>query len=96
MPPLATSGPRGLVLVASGTGRRNARHHLLASVIACFLKLGKVFAECPKKVLGKELFAECFLPNVTLDKGFIECKIDFAECLRHSVKNAISVVDGPG
>jgi hypothetical protein len=49
-----------------------------------------------KKVLGKELFAECFFPNVTLDKGFTECKIDFAECLRHSVKNTISVVDGPG
>jgi hypothetical protein len=38
----------------------------------CFSTLGKVFAECPKKILGKELFA---------DKIFAECKIAFAECL---------------
>jgi hypothetical protein len=54
-------------------------------------------AECPKKVLGKEpfadkIFAECSLPSVTLGKGFAECKISFAECLRHSAKNAIPVV----
>jgi hypothetical protein len=68
----------------------------------CFLTLGKVFAECPKKVLGKELFAdeifaECSLSSVTLGKGFAECKIVFAECLRHSrhsAKNAIPVVKG--
>jgi hypothetical protein len=58
----------------------------------CFLTLGKVFAECPKKVLGKEsftdeIFAECSLPSVTLGKGFAECKIDFT-----STKNAIPVV----
>jgi hypothetical protein len=63
----------------------------------CFLTLGKVFAECPKKVLGKEPFADevfvlCSLPSVTLDKAFTECKIAFAECLRHSAKNAIPVV----
>jgi hypothetical protein len=59
----------------------------------CFLTLGKVFAECPKKALGKEpfadeIFAECSLPSVTLGKGFAECKIAFAE----SAKNAIPVV----
>jgi hypothetical protein len=54
----------------------------------CFLTLGKDFAECPKKALGKEPFAECSLPSVTL----AECKIAFAECLRHSAKNAIPVV----
>jgi hypothetical protein len=32
------------------------------------------------------------LPSVTLGKGFAECKIAFAECLRHSAKNAIPVV----
>jgi hypothetical protein len=63
----------------------------------CFLTLDKVFAECPKKVLGKEpfadeIFAECSLPSVTLGKGFTECKIAFAECLRHSAKNVIPVV----
>ena len=63
----------------------------------CFLTLGKVFAECPKKALGKEpfadeIFAECSLPSVTLGKAFAECKIAFAECLRHSAKNAIPVV----
>jgi hypothetical protein len=43
----------------------------------CFLTLGKVFAECPKKELGKkpfadEIFAECSLPSVTLGKAFAE------------------------
>jgi hypothetical protein len=52
------------------------------------LPLGKVFAECPKKLLDKEpfadkKFAECSLPSVTLGKGFAECKIVFAECFRH-------------
>jgi hypothetical protein len=36
-----------------------------------------------KKALGKEPFA---------DEIFAECKIAFAECLRHSAKNAIPVV----
>jgi hypothetical protein len=58
----------------------------------CFLTLGKVFAECPKKALGKEIFAECSLSSVTLGKAFAEYKIAFAECLRHSAKNAIPVV----
>jgi hypothetical protein len=59
-----------------------------------------------KKVLGKEpfadeIFVECFLPSVTLGKGFAgkgfaECKIVFAECLRHSAKNAIPVVTVEG
>jgi hypothetical protein len=53
------------------------------------LTLGKVFAECPKKALGKEpfadeIFAECSLPSVTLDKAFAECKIAFAECLQRT------------
>jgi hypothetical protein len=53
-----------------------------------FLALGKVFAECPKKVLlsvllfADEIFVEYSLPSVT-----------FAECLRHSAKNAIPVVN---
>jgi hypothetical protein len=50
-----------------------------------------------KKVFGKEpfadeIFVECSLPSVTLGKGFAECKIAFAECHRHSAKNAIPVV----
>jgi hypothetical protein len=50
-----------------------------------------------KKTLGKEpfadeIFAECSLPSVTLGKAFAVCKIAFAECLRHSAKNAIPVV----
>jgi hypothetical protein len=37
-----------------------------------------LFVECPKKVLGKEgfadaLFAEPSLPSVTLGKAFVEC-----------------------
>jgi hypothetical protein len=55
------------------------------------------FVECPKKstqqrTLSDEIFAECSLPSVTLGKAFAECKIAFAECLRHSAKNAIPVV----
>jgi hypothetical protein len=50
-----------------------------------------------KKALGKEpfadeIFVECSLPSVTLGKAFAECKIAFAECFRHSAKNAIPVV----
>jgi hypothetical protein len=51
----------------------------------CFSTLGKVFGECLKKVPDKESFA---------DKMFAECKMTFAECLRHSVKNAIPLVRG--
>jgi hypothetical protein len=51
----------------------------------CFLTLGKVFDECPKKVPDKESFA---------DKMFVECKMTFAGCLRHSVKNTIPLVRG--
>jgi hypothetical protein len=50
----------------------------------CFSTLGKVFTKCPKKVLGKEpfankIFVECSLLSVTLGKGFTECKIAFNE-----------------
>jgi hypothetical protein len=63
-----------------------------------FFTLDKVFAECPKKTLGKEpfadeIFVECSLSSVTLGKAFAECKIAFVECLRHSAKNAIPVVE---
>jgi hypothetical protein len=50
-----------------------------------------------QKVLGKEAgadvqFAERSLPSVTLGKAFAECKIAFAECLRHSTKELCPVV----
>jgi hypothetical protein len=50
-----------------------------------------------QKVLGKEAvadvqFAERSLSSVTLGKGFVECKIAFAECLRHSAKELCPVV----
>jgi hypothetical protein len=50
-----------------------------------------------QKVLGKEAvadvqFAERSLPSVTLSKAFAECKIAFAECLRHSAKELCPVV----
>jgi hypothetical protein len=49
-----------------------------------------LFAECPRKVLGKEGFADalCAEPSLlsaTLGKAF-------AECFRHSAKAAIPVV----
>jgi hypothetical protein len=37
-------------------------------------------------------FAERSLPSVTLGKAFAECKIAFAECLRHSAKELCRVV----
>jgi hypothetical protein len=55
----------------------------------CFLTLGKALGKEP---FADEIFAECYLPSVTLVKVFAECKIVFAECLRHSAKNAIPVV----
>jgi hypothetical protein len=50
-----------------------------------------------QKVLGKEAvadvqFAERSLPSVTLGKGFAECIIAFAVCLRHTAKTLIPVV----
>jgi hypothetical protein len=50
-----------------------------------------------QKVLGKKAvadvqFAERSLPSVTLGKAFAECKIAFAECLRHSAKELCPVV----
>jgi hypothetical protein len=52
-----------------------------------------------QKVLGKEAvadvqFVERSLPSVVLGKAFVECKIAFAECLRHTTKELISVVYG--
>jgi hypothetical protein len=41
----------------------------------------------------KHLPIKC-LPSVTLGKGFAKCKMVFAECLRHSTKNAIPIVLG--
>jgi hypothetical protein len=35
------------------------------------------------------------LPSVTLGKAFAECKIAFAECLRHTTKELCPVVYVP-
>jgi hypothetical protein len=45
-----------------------------------------------REPFADEIFAECSLPSVTLGKAFAECKMAFAECFRHSAKNAIPVV----
>jgi hypothetical protein len=45
-----------------------------------------------KKGFADALFAETFLPNVTLGKAFTECFKGFVECFRHSTKRLISVV----
>jgi hypothetical protein len=50
-----------------------------------------------RKVLGKEAvadvqFTERSLSSVTLGKAFVECKIAFAVCLRHTAKELIPVV----
>jgi hypothetical protein len=57
----------------------------------------KSLSSARQKVLGKEVvadvqFTERSLPSVTLGKAFAECKIVFAECLRHSAKKLCSVV----
>jgi len=38
-------------------------------------------------------FAEWRLPSVTLGKEFAECKLAFAECIRHSAKPVNPVVE---
>jgi hypothetical protein len=45
-----------------------------------------------KKYSAKNPLSIKYLLSVTLGKGFAECKIAFTECLRHSAKNAIPVV----
>jgi hypothetical protein len=59
--------------------------------------LGKVCAECPKKVLGKEgfadvLFVEPYLPSATLGKACVECFLGFDECFSHSAKKSIPIM----
>ena len=46
-----------------------------------------------KSALPINFFAVCALPSAALGKGFAECNIAFAECLRHSAKNLNPVVD---
>jgi hypothetical protein len=58
---------------------------------SAFRHSAKSLPSVRKKVLGKEpfadkVFAECSLPSVTLGKAFAECKLAFAECIRHSAK----------
>lgn len=45
-----------------------------------------------KKPFVAKMFAEYSLSGVAVGKFFTECKMSFAECLRHSAKNAIPVV----
>ena len=45
-----------------------------------------------KRALPINFFAVCSLPSAALDKGFAECNLAFAECLRHSAKNLNPVV----
>jgi hypothetical protein len=50
-----------------------------------------------RQILGKEavadlLFAELFLPSVTLVKVFADSFLGFAECFWHSAKRPIQVV----
>jgi hypothetical protein len=57
-----------------------------------FLTFSKVFDECLKKVLGKKSFSIKYLPSVTLDKGFTECKKAFVEYLGHLAKKVSPVM----
>jgi hypothetical protein len=57
----------------------------LPSAFLCRVLLGK-------EPFADKIFAEYSLPTVTLGKGFVDCKMVFAECLRNSAKNVILVV----
>jgi hypothetical protein len=46
-----------------------------------------------KEPFADKMFAEYALQSVALDKVFAECKMVFADCLRHSTKNTIPVVN---
>jgi hypothetical protein len=48
-----------------------------------FFTPGKVFVEYLKKYSTKKMFT---------DKGFAECKMTFAECLRHSTNKASPIM----
>jgi hypothetical protein len=61
---------------------------------SAFRHSAKSLPECPKKVLDKEhftdkIFAEYYLPSVTLDKDFAKYRMAFAES---SANNPIQVV----
>jgi hypothetical protein len=45
-----------------------------------------------KEVVADKLFSETSLSSATLSEVFAECDTGFAECLRHSIKNSVSVV----
>jgi hypothetical protein len=56
----------------------------LKKMFCCFFKKNRfLICRVSEKVFDKEPFT---------DKKFAECKIAFAECLRHTTKNAIPVV----
>jgi hypothetical protein len=58
--------------------------------VECFLILGKVFAECPKKSTRQKTLCRCYTRQ-TFYRQRVFCRV-FAECFRHSAKNAIPVV----
>lgn len=45
-----------------------------------------------KKVIADVQFDETSLPKVTLGKEFVDCFLDFTECLNHSTKQVVLVV----
>ena len=60
--------------------------------------MGKTLASTRHNPLGKEVvddvqFTESYLPNITLDKEFLDCFRGFADYLRHSIKQSIPVVN---
>jgi hypothetical protein len=61
---------------------------LVLLFVVCFSTLGKVFVECPKKYsANNHLSIKCLS-----SKSFAECKIVFAECIRHSTNNVSRIV----
>jgi hypothetical protein len=59
---------------------------------SAFRHSAKSLSSVQKKYSAKNPLPIKCLPSVTLGKGFAECKIAFAECLRQSTKNVIPVV----
>jgi hypothetical protein len=92
-------GPTGAIFAEGHDSRHSAKDPSpsLGTVTVTFLCRVPTLPSARQKVLGKEAvadvqFAERSLPSVTLGKAFAECKIAFAECLRHSAKELCPVV----
>jgi hypothetical protein len=69
------------------------RHHGNFSLLSVVVALGKAFAECPTKALGKEVFVDKIfavypLPSAALSKDFAEGKMASKACISSSASSS--------